>query len=58
MIDILRLDEGLQVVLKHFREVVLKFGSTEVLQDFLPIGGILSRVSMQFGERLSVARTS
>lgn len=41
LIHILRLNQRLQVVLKNFGEVVLKLRSTEVFQDFLPVGRIL-----------------
>lgn len=41
MVDVLRLDECLEIVLKNFGEVVLEFGSSEVLEDIGPIRRIL-----------------
>ena len=41
VVDVLRLDERLEVVLEHFGEVVLELGTSEVLQDLLPIRGVL-----------------
>lgn len=42
MIDVLRFNERLEVILQDFGEVILKFGSTEVFQDLLPVGRVLS----------------
>ena len=42
MVDILGLDQSFQVVFKNLGEVVLQFGAPEVLEDFLPVGGILN----------------
>ena len=41
VIDILRLDQGFEIVFQHFGEVVLQLGTTEVFQDFLPVGWVL-----------------
>jgi hypothetical protein len=41
VVDILRLDQGLQVVLENLGKVVLKLRSSEVLENFLPVGGIV-----------------
>lgn len=41
MIDVLRFNERLEVILQDFGEVVLKFGSAEVFQDLLPVGWVL-----------------
>jgi hypothetical protein len=38
VINVLRLDQGLEVVLKDLGEVVLKLGTAEVLEDLLPVG--------------------
>lgn len=38
VIDVLRFDERFNVVFENFGEVVLKFGTTEVFEDILPIG--------------------
>jgi hypothetical protein len=43
VVNVLRLDDGLQIVFQNLREVVLKFGTTEIGQNFLPIGRVLSR---------------
>ena len=62
MIDILRFNEGLEVVLKDFRKVILQLGTTEVLEDLLPIWWILWRggefICMSFDKPREVARTS
>mmetsp|Transcript_6539 Transcript_6539/g.14453 ORF Transcript_6539/g.14453 Transcript_6539/m.14453 type:complete len:436 (-) Transcript_6539:536-1843(-) len=39
VIDVLRLDRGLDVVLQNFGEVVLEVGAAEVDEDLLPVGG-------------------
>ena len=41
MVDVLWLDEGLEVIFEDLRKVVLELGTTEVLEDFLPIWWIL-----------------
>lgn len=41
VVHVLRLDDGLQVVLQDAREVVLQLRPPEVLQDFLPVGRAL-----------------
>ena len=41
VVDVLRLDQRLEVVLENLREVILKFGSAEVLEDVLPVGRVL-----------------
>lgn len=41
MIDILRLDECLQIVLEDLGEVVLQLRATEVFENLLPVRGIL-----------------
>lgn len=41
MVDVLRLDQRLEVVLQDFGEVVLELGSAEIFQDFLPIWRVL-----------------
>jgi hypothetical protein len=43
VINVLRFDECLEVILQDFGEVVLKLGSPEVLQNFLPIGRVLGK---------------
>lgn len=49
VIDVLRLDDGLQVILENLGEVVLEFGTTEVLQNILPVGRVveLAEVGLQ-----------
>lgn len=51
LIDILGLDHGLEVILQNLREVVLQFGTTEVLQNLLPIGWVV--ISAQVGLELA-----
>ena len=41
VVHVLRLDERLQVILQHLREVVLQLGAAEVLQDLLPVRRVL-----------------
>ena len=41
MVDILRLNQGLEVVFENLGEVILQFGATEVLEDFLPVWRVL-----------------
>lgn len=41
VIDVLRFNERLEVVLQDFGEVILKFGSAEVFQDLLPVRWVL-----------------
>jgi hypothetical protein len=41
VVDILRLNEGLEIILQDLRKVILKFRSTEILQDLLPIRRVL-----------------
>jgi len=41
VVDILRFDESLEVILEDLREVVLQFRSAEIFQDFLPIWWVL-----------------
>jgi hypothetical protein len=41
VVDVLRLDQGLQVVFQDFREIVLQLRSPEVFEDFLPIWRVL-----------------
>ena len=43
LVNILGLDEGLEVVLEDLREVVLELRATEVLEDLLPVWGILEQ---------------
>lgn len=38
MVDVLRLEHGLDVVLEHLGKVVLELASAKVLQDFVPVG--------------------
>jgi hypothetical protein len=45
VVDILRLDDGFQVILQDASEVVLQVAASEVREDFLPIGGVLHRVA-------------
>jgi hypothetical protein len=49
MIDILRFDQGFEVIFKNFGEIVLKLGPAEIFENFLPIWGIivLSKVWFQ-----------
>ncbi|PWZ00343.1 hypothetical protein BCV70DRAFT_109253 [Testicularia cyperi] len=51
VVDVLRLDESLDVVLEHFGEEILQLGSTEVLEDLLPVGRVI--VTTQVGLLLS-----
>lgn len=44
VVDVLRLDQCLQVILQDLGEVVLQLGSTEVLQNLLPVWGVLKVV--------------
>lgn len=41
VIDVLRFNERLEVILQDFGEVILQFGSAKVFQDLLPVGWIL-----------------
>lgn len=51
MVDVLGLDDGLEVILENLCEVVLKLGSTEVLQNILPVGDVIE--AAQVGLELS-----
>jgi hypothetical protein len=42
MVDVLRLDEGFEVVLEDLGEVVLELGASEMPQNLLPIRRVLS----------------
>jgi len=55
VIDVLRLDQRLDVVFENFGEVILKFGSSEVLQDIRPIRGNLreSKIESSIRDRRS-----
>ena len=44
MVDVMWFDQCLEVVLKHFREVILQLGAAEVFENFLPVRGILNNV--------------
>lgn len=48
LIDVLRLDDGFQVVLEDFREVVLQLGAAEEHQNVLPIGRVLNKQTKQY----------
>lgn len=41
LVDVLRFDDGPQVVLQDFGEIVLQLRTSEVGQDFLPVWRIL-----------------
>lgn len=41
VVDVLWFYERLEIILEHLGEVVLQFGTTEVLENFLPVGRIL-----------------
>lgn len=41
VVDVLRLDDGVQVVLQDAREVVLQLAATEVREDLLPVRRVL-----------------
>ena len=41
VVDILRLDEGLEVIFEHLCEIILKLRAPEVLEDFCPVRGVL-----------------
>ena len=43
VVDILRFDQGFQIILENLGEVILKFGATEIFQNFLPVRRILLR---------------
>lgn len=64
VIDVLRLDEGFNVVFEDLGEVVLELRSTEVLEDLLPVRrGLLLRIESAVYHRCSTreqqgARTS
>ena len=51
LIDILRLDDGLQVILEDLGEVVLELGASEVLDHVVPIRGVF--VAAQVGLELA-----
>lgn len=53
LINILGLDYSLQIILQQLGEVVLQFGTTEVLDDILPIGGIveLSKIGLELSAK-------
>jgi hypothetical protein len=51
-IDILRLDDRFDVVLEHFGEEVLQFGTSEVFQNLHPLGRVV--VSSQVGFKLRI----
>lgn len=42
MIDVLRFNERLEVILQHFGEIVLELGSAKIFQDLLPVGWVLN----------------
>jgi hypothetical protein len=51
LVHILRLDHGLEVILQKLGEIVLKLGTTEVLDNILPVRDVI--VSAQVGLELS-----
>lgn len=53
VVHVLRLDKGLQVILENLRKVVLKLRSSEVLENFLPVGGIViaSKVGLELSSQ-------
>ena len=53
MIHILWFDQGLKIVLQNLGEIILELRSTEVLENFLPVWGILGA-----GNYTSVCRYS
>lgn len=52
LVDILRLDDGVEIILEQLGEVALQFGTTEVADDVGPIGGIFVQ-SAQVGLELA-----
>jgi len=50
VVDVLRLDESLEVVLENLGEVVLELGSSEVLEDLGPVGRVLGKEKNGKGE--------
>jgi hypothetical protein len=59
LIDILRLHNSLEVVLQNLGEVVLQFGTTEVLENFFPVGRVVktSEVGLQLSTENLQRRT-
>jgi hypothetical protein len=51
LVDVLGLDNGLEVVLENLGEVVLQLGTTEVLEDLLPVRGVV--VAAEVGLQLA-----
>lgn len=51
LIDVLGLDDSLEVVFENLGEVVLQLGTTEVLEDLLPVRGIV--VAAEVGLQLA-----
>lgn len=47
LVDVLRLDDGPQVVLQDFSEVVLQLRTSEVGQDLLPVWRVLRRTKIR-----------
>ena len=58
VVDILRLDERLEVVLEHLGEVVLQLGAAEVLENLLPIWRILAASLSQTCKHAEIGRSS
>ena len=55
VVDVLRLDDGVQVVLQDAREVVLQLTAAEVRQDLLPVRRALPRTEALWLSQRSVA---
>ena len=55
VVDVLRLDDGVQVVLQDAREVVLQLAAAEVRQDLLPVRRALSCTEVLWPSQRSVA---
>jgi hypothetical protein len=53
LINVLRLDQGLQIILQDFGEVVLQLGATEVAEDLLPVRRVLeaTQIGLQFARK-------
>ena len=51
LVDVLGLDNGLEVILENLCEVVLQLGTTEVLENLLPVRGVV--VAAEVGLQLA-----
>lgn len=48
VVDILRLDDSLKVVLQQLGEIVLQFATSKVYQNFVPTGRVLKLTQIGF----------